>query len=89
MQKSYNGVALPQGGEAIQYANGKFRCRITPSSRSSKATAPAAISGEPRSVSSTLPWRRRMAASAAIAWFEIFAGEKAYRNSRTGCRMIP
>lgn len=25
MQKSYNGVALPQGGEAIQYVNGKYQ----------------------------------------------------------------
>ena len=25
MQTSYNGVALPQGGEAIQYANGKYQ----------------------------------------------------------------
>ena len=25
MQKSYNGVALPEGGEAIQYVNGKYQ----------------------------------------------------------------
>ena len=24
MQKSYNGLSLPQGGEVIQYANGKY-----------------------------------------------------------------
>ncbi len=24
MQTSYNGLALPEGGEAIQYANGKY-----------------------------------------------------------------
>ncbi len=25
MQKSYNGLSLPTGGEAIQYADGKYQ----------------------------------------------------------------
>ena len=30
MQKSYNGVALPQGGKPIQYSNGKYQVPDNP-----------------------------------------------------------
>ncbi len=57
-----------------------IRCRTTRSSPTSKATAPAAISGAPRSVSSMLRSQKAYGGKRSIAWFEIFAGEKAYRQ---------
>src|SRR6202789_2206864 len=80
MQKSYNGVALPQGGEAIQYANGKYQVPDHPIIpyiegdgtgrdiwRASQRVFDAAV-------------QKAYGGKRSIAWFEIFAGEKAYRQ---------
>jgi isocitrate dehydrogenase len=80
MQKSYNGVALPQGGEAIQYANGKYQVPDHPLIpyiegdgtgrdiwRASQRVFDAAV-------------QKAYGGKRSIAWFEIFAGEKAYRQ---------
>src|ERR1700727_3036093 len=80
MQKSYNGVALPQGGEAIQYANGKYQVPDHPIIpyiegdgtgrdiwRASQRVFDAAV-------------EKAYGGKRSIAWFEIFAGEKAYRQ---------
>src|SRR6202522_1538260 len=80
MQKSYNGLSLPNGGEAIQYANGKYQIPDNPIIpfiegdgtgrdiwRASQPVFDAAVEkayGGKRSVKS----------------FEIFAGEKAYQQ---------
>lgn len=80
MQKSYNGVALPQGGEAIQYVNGKYQVPDHPIVpyiegdgtgrdiwRASQRVFDAAV-------------KKAYGGKRSIAWFEIFAGEKAYRQ---------
>src|ERR1700752_986514 len=80
MQKSYNGVALPQGGEAIQYVNGKYQVPDHPIIpyiegdgtgrdiwRASQRVFDAAV-------------QKAYGGKRSIAWFEIFAGEKAYRQ---------
>jgi isocitrate dehydrogenase len=80
MQTSYNGVALPQGGEAIQYANGKYQVPNHPIIpyiegdgtgrdiwRASQRVFDAAV-------------EKAYGGKRSIAWFEIFAGEKAYRQ---------
>ncbi|HEX6495545.1 MAG TPA: isocitrate/isopropylmalate family dehydrogenase, partial [Acidobacteriaceae bacterium] len=80
MQTSYNGVALPQGGEAIQYVNGKYQVPDHPIIpyiegdgtgrdiwRASQRVFDAAV-------------QKAYGGKRSIAWFEIFAGEKAYRQ---------
>jgi isocitrate dehydrogenase len=80
MQTSYNGVALPQGGEAIQYANRKYQVPNHPIIpyiegdgtgrdiwRASQRVFDAAV-------------EKAYGGKRSIAWFEIFAGEKAYRQ---------
>ena len=80
MQTSYNGVALPQGGEAIQYVNGKYQVPDHPIIpyiegdgtgrdiwRASQRVFDAAV-------------EKAYGGKRSIAWFEIFAGEKAYRQ---------
>src|ERR1700756_506652 len=80
MQKSYNDVALPQGGEAIQYADGKFTIPDHPIIpyiegdgtgrdiwRASQRVFDAAV-------------QKAYGGKRSIAWFEIFAGEKAFRQ---------
>ena len=80
MQKSYNGVALPEGGEAIQYVNGKYQVPDHPIIpyiegdgtgrdiwRASQRVFDAAV-------------QKAYGGKRGIQWFEIFAGEKAYRQ---------
>ncbi|MGC9291495.1 MAG: NADP-dependent isocitrate dehydrogenase [Acidobacteriaceae bacterium] len=78
MQSSYNGVALPKEGEAIQYVNGKL---IVPNQpiipfiegdgtgrdiwRASKRVFDAAV-------------EKAYGGKRKVQWFEIFAGEKAF-----------
>jgi isocitrate dehydrogenase len=80
MQTSYNGVALPKGGEAIQYANGKYTVPDHPIIpfiegdgtgrdiwRASQRVFDAAV-------------EKAYGGKRAVQWFEIFAGEKAFRE---------
>ena len=80
MQTSYNGVSLPQDGEAIQFADGKYTVPDHPIIpfiegdgtgrdiwRASQRVFDAAVEKA---------YRRQ----AQVKWFEIFAGEKAFRE---------
>ena len=80
MQTSYNGVALPKDGEAIQYANGKYTVPDHPIIpfiegdgtgrdiwRASQRVFDAAV-------------EKAYGGKRAVQWFEIFAGEKAFRE---------
>ena len=80
MQTSYNGLALPKDGEAIQYANGKYQVPDHPIIpfiegdgtgrdiwRASQRVFDAAVEN-------AYGGRR------AVKWFEIYAGEKAFRE---------
>ena len=80
MQTSYNGLALPKDGEAIQYANGKYTVPDHPIIpfiegdgtgrdiwRASQRVFDAAV-------------EKAYGGKRAVQWFEIFAGEKAFRE---------
>jgi isocitrate dehydrogenase len=83
MQTTYNGLALPQDGEAIQYANGKYQVPDHPIIpfiegdgtgrdiwRASQRVFDAAV-------------EKAYGGKRAVKWFEIFAGEKAFREFKT------
>jgi isocitrate dehydrogenase len=83
MSKSYNGFPLPADGEAIQYADGKFTIPDHPIVpfiegdgtgrdiwKASQRVFDAAV-------------EKAYGSKRAIKWFEIYAGEKAYRNFNT------
>ena len=89
MQKSYNGVALPQGGEAIQYVNGKYQVPDHPIIpyiegdgtgrdiwRASQRVFDAAVAEGLRRQTQRSPGSKSSPAKRRIS------------NSRTGCRMI-
>jgi isocitrate dehydrogenase len=83
MQNTYNGIPLPQGGEAIQYAGGKFQIPDHPIIpfiegdgtgrdiwRASQRVFDAAV-------------EKAYGGKRSVKWFEIFAGEKAFRQFKT------
>ncbi len=83
MQTSYNGLALPRDGEAIQYANGQYQVPDHPIIpfiegdgtgrdiwRASQRVFDAAV-------------EKAYGGKRAVKWFEIFAGEKAFREFQT------
>ncbi len=80
MQTSYNGLPLPKDGEAIQYANGKYTVPDHPIIpfiegdgtgrdiwRASQRVFDAAV-------------EKAYGGKRAVKWFEVFAGEKAFRE---------
>ncbi len=80
MQTSYNGLTLPKEGEAIQYANGKYTVPDHPIIpfiegdgtgrdiwRASQRVFDAAV-------------EKAYGGKRAVKWFEIYAGEKAFRE---------
>src|SRR5690242_17875529 len=80
MQTTYNGLALPTDGQPIQYANGQFTIPDNPIIpfiegdgtgrdiwKASQRVFDAAVS-------------KAYGGKRAIKWFEIFAGEKAFRQ---------
>ena len=83
MQSTYNGTALPEGGEAITYANGTYQVPDHPIIpfiegdgtgrdiwRASQRVFDAAVD-------------KAYGAKRSVKWFEILAGEKAYREFKT------
>jgi isocitrate dehydrogenase len=80
MQTSYNGLTLPKDGETIQYANGKYTVPDHPIIpfiegdgtgrdiwRASQRVFDAAV-------------EKAYGGKRAVKWFEIYAGEKAFRE---------
>lgn len=83
MQTSYNGVPLPKDGEAIQYADGKYTVPDHPIVpfiegdgtgrdiwRASQRVFDAAV-------------EKAYKGKRSVKWYEIFAGEKAFREFKT------
>jgi isocitrate dehydrogenase len=83
MQKSYNGLSLPNGGEVIQYADGKYTIPEHPIIpfiegdgtgrdiwRASQRVFDAAV-------------QKAYGGQRSVKWFEIFAGEKAFSQFST------
>src|SRR5271170_6388977 len=86
MQTSYNGLPLPTGGEPIQYADGKFTIPDHPIIpfiegdgtgrdiwRASQRVFDAAV-------------EKAYGGKRSVAWFEVLAGEKAYRKTQDWLR---
>jgi len=82
MQSSYNGIALPEGGEAIQYADGKYTIPNHPIIpfiegdgtgrdiwKASQRVFDAAV-------------EKAYGGKRSVKWYEVLAGEKAYRQTR-------
>ena len=82
MQKTYNGLPLPEGGEVIQY-NGKYTVPDHPIIpfiegdgtgrdiwRASQRVFDAAV-------------EKAYGGKRSVKWFEVYAGEKAYREFKT------
>ncbi len=82
MQSSYNGIALPEGGEAIQYADGKYTVPDHPVIpfiegdgtgrdiwKASQRVFDAAV-------------EKAYGGKRAVKWYEVLAGEKAYRQTK-------
>jgi isocitrate dehydrogenase len=83
MQTTYNGLELPKDGQPIQYANGKFEVPVNPiipfiegdgTGRDIWKAAQRVFDG---AVAKAYGGKR------TIRWFEIFAGEKAFRQFST------
>jgi isocitrate dehydrogenase len=80
MQNSYNGVALPKNGDAIDYRNGQFAVPDYPiipyieGDGTGRDIWKAAQRVFDAAVEKAFDGKR------AIRWYEIFAGEKAYRQ---------
>jgi isocitrate dehydrogenase len=83
MQNTYNGLELPKDGQPIQYANGQFTIPDHPIIpfiegdgtgrdiwKASQRVFDAAV-------------EKAYGGKRAIKWFEIYAGEKAYRQFKT------
>src|SRR3984957_9256561 len=83
MQSSYNGLPLPAGGQAVEYADGKYRVPDHPIIpfiegdgtgrdiwRASQRVFDAAV-------------EKAYGGKREVKWFEIFAGEKAFRQFST------
>ncbi len=82
MQSSYNGIALPEGGEAIQYADGKYTIPNHPIIpfiegdgtgrdiwKASQRVFDAAV-------------EKAYGGKRSVKWYEVLAGEKAYRQTK-------
>src|SRR5450432_2162528 len=82
MQKSYNGLSLPPGGEVIQYADGKYTIPDHPIIpfiegdgtgrdiwKASQRVFDAAV-------------EKAYGGKRAVKWYEVLAGEKAYRKTQ-------
>ena len=80
MKASYNGVAVPSGGKAIEYANGKFSVPDNPIIpfiegdgtgrdiwKASRTVFDAAV-------------ERAYSGKRRVVWYEVFAGEKAFNT---------
>ncbi len=80
MKSSYNGVAVPSGGKAIDYANGKFNVPDNPIIpfiegdgtgrdiwKASRTVFDAAV-------------ERAYSGKRRVVWYEVFAGEKAFNT---------
>ena len=89
MQASYNGIPVPPDGAAITYADGKFTVPDHPIIpfiegdgtgrdiwKASQRVFDAAV-------------EKAYGGKRKVAWFEVLAGEKSYRQTRTGCPMTP
>src|SRR5450432_3876256 len=81
MQKSYNGLSLPQGGEVIQYADGKYTIPHHPTipfiegDGTGRDIWRASVRVFDAAVEKSYRGERK------IEWLEVLAGEKAFKQT--------
>jgi len=79
MKSSYNGRLFLRR-QTIGYSGGELQVRTRRLSHSSKEMVLGEISGKRRGVCSMPRWSRLTAEKRRVAWFECFAGEKAFNS---------
>src|ERR1700719_20416 len=80
MQNTYNGLALPKDGQPIEYSNGQFTVPNNPIIPfiEGDGTGREIWKASQRVFDAAV--EKAYGGKRAIRWFEIFAGEKAYRQ---------
>src|SRR5437879_4275586 len=82
MQASYNGIAVPAKGQAIEYSNGKLTGpikRFVPFI-GGEGTGRDIWKGSQRGFDAAV--EKAYGGKRKVAWFEVLAGEKAYRQTQ-------
>ena len=82
MQATYNGIALPVGGEAIQYADGKYTVPNHPIIPfiEGDGTGRDIWAASQRVFDAAV--EKAYGGKRSVKWFEILAGEKSYRKTQ-------
>jgi len=80
MQTSYNGLALPQSGAPIEYENGTFRVPNNPIIPYIEGDGTGRDIWKAAQRVFDAAVQKAYGGKRAIQWFEIFAGEKAFRK---------
>src|SRR6202167_820117 len=83
MQKSYIGLSLPNGGEAIQYADGKYKIPDHPIIPfiEGDGTGPDIWRASQRVFDAAV--QKAYGGKRKIAWMEVLAGEKSFTQLQT------
>src|ERR1700761_5735937 len=83
MQTSYNGLALPTDGEAIQYANGKYQVPDHPIIPFIEGDGTGRDIGRASQRVFDAAVKKAYGGKRSVQWFEVFAGEKAFSQFQT------
>ena len=83
MKQSYNGVPLPEGGEAIQYASGKYQVPDHPIIPFIEGDGTGRDIWQASQRVFDAAVEKAYGGKRSVKWFEIFAGEKAFRAFKT------
>ena len=83
MKQSYNGVPLPKGGEAIQYASGKYQVLDHPIIPFIEGDGTGRDIWQASQRVFDAAVEKAYGGKRSVKWFEIFAGEKAFRAFKT------
>ena len=82
MQSSYNGIALPEGGEAIQYADGKYTIPNHPIIPFIEGDGTGRDIWKATQRVFDAAVEKAYGGKRSVKWYEVLAGEKAYRQTR-------
>ncbi len=83
MKQSYNGVPLPEGGEAIQYASGKYQVPDHPIIPFIEGDGTGRDIWQASQRVFDAAVEKAYGGKRSVKWYEIFAGEKAFRAFKT------
>ena len=80
MQTSYNGLALPEGGEAIQYASGKYQIPDHPIIPYIEGDGTGPDIWRAAQMVMDAAVKKAYGGKRQINWFEVYAGEKSFNK---------